>query len=69
VVVRLNENIYKDIITLSILICLFLIGMLLILKSNTWDLGSVESMNLAGSIISILSGFGLLIKFYINQKK
>lgn len=64
-VISLNKNI----IPLSVLIILFLIGIMLILKSSTWYLGSYESMHLAGTIISIFSGSGLLIKFYIDQKK
>ena len=47
---------------------LFLIGILIILKSNSWDMGSIESMNLAGSIMAIFSGMGLLCEFYISKE-
>lgn len=32
---------------------LFLIGILIILRSDTWNLGSVISMNISGSILWI----------------
>lgn len=38
----------------------FFIGILLILKSDSWNIGSVESMNLSGTIISVFNGVGLL---------
>lgn len=34
----------------------FIIGIIFILKSDTWDFGSIPSMNLAGSIFSIFFG-------------
>lgn len=61
------RKIITENIILVILIFLFLIGITLILKSNSWNMGSIESMHLAGSIISILSGIGLLIK--LNKSK
>lgn len=59
----------KNIIIFSLLIFLFIFGIMLILKSDIWNLGDFYSMNLAGAIISIFSGIGLLIIFYINGKK
>lgn len=47
---------------------LFLIGILIILKSNSWGMGSIESMNLAGSIITIFSGMGFLCELYISKE-
>jgi len=57
----------KHLIILVIFILLFSFGIILILKSDTWPLGSVKSMNLAGSIISIFSGIGILMELF--QKK
>lgn len=59
----------KKKIVLSLWGILFLIGILVILKSFTWNIGSVESMNLSGSIISILSGMGFLTELYFNKNK
>jgi hypothetical protein len=61
------QKFVTEYIILAILIFLFLFGITLILKSDSWNMGSIESMNLAGSIISILSGIGLLIK--LNKSK
>lgn len=55
----------KHLIILAVFILLFFVGIVLILKSDTWPLGSIQSMNLAGSIISIFSGIG----FFIEYKK
>lgn len=46
---------------------IFCIGILLILKSDSWNIGSVESMNLSGAIISVFSGMGLLCELYFNK--
>ncbi|MBA4687963.1 MAG: hypothetical protein H2184_12475 [Candidatus Galacturonibacter soehngenii] len=54
---------YKHIGILVIFLLLFFSGILLILKSVTWNLGSEVSMNLAGSIISIFSGMVFIIEF------
>ncbi|MBE6071206.1 MAG: hypothetical protein E7208_04510 [Clostridium butyricum] len=59
----------KKKIVLSLWGILFLIGILVILKSSTWNIGSVESMNLSGSIIAILSGMGFLTELYFNKNK
>ena len=48
---------------------LFFIGNLIILESSTWNLGTVVSMNLSGSIISIFSGIGFLAELYLNKNK
>lgn len=47
---------------------LFLIGILIILRSDTWNLGSVISMNISGSILSGFSGVGFIIELYFNKK-
>ena len=47
---------------------LFLIGILIILRSDTWNLGSVISMNISGSILSSFSGVGFIIELYVNKK-
>ncbi|KAB1439702.1 hypothetical protein [Candidatus Galacturonibacter soehngenii] len=54
---------YKHIGILVIFLLLFFSGILLILKSVMWNLGSEVSMNLAGSIISIFSGMVFIIEF------
>lgn len=54
-------------ITLLMWGILFWIGIMIILKSDTWGLGSITSMNLSGSIISIFSGIGFLIELYFNK--
>ena len=46
---------------------LFVIGILLILGSASWNLGSMFSMNLAGTIISIFSGVGFLCERYLDK--
>ncbi len=46
---------------------LFFVGILIILKSNTWDLGSDISMNISGSILSIFSAIGFLTELYFNK--
>lgn len=55
----------KHLTILVVFILLFFVGIVLILKSNTWPLGSIQSMNLAGTIISVFSGIG----FFIEYKK
>ncbi|WP_455793536.1 hypothetical protein [Clostridium butyricum] len=47
---------------------LFLIGILIILRSDTLNLGSVISMNISGSILSSFSGVGFIIELYFNKK-
>lgn len=46
---------------------LFFVGILIILKSITWNLGSDISMNISGSIISIFSAIGFLTELYFNK--
>ena len=58
----------KHLTILAVFILLFFVGILLILKSNTWNLGSIQSMNLAGSIISIFSGIGFFIEYKEYKK-
>ena len=41
---------------------IFFFGIMLILKSNSWGLGSYFSMNLAGSILCFFSGCSTLIE-------
>lgn len=57
----------KKKIVLSLWGILFFIGILMILESYTWNIGSVVSMNLSGSIISIFSGIGFLTELYFNK--
>lgn len=57
----------KKKIVLSLWGILFFIGILIILESYTWNIGSVVSMNLSGSIISIFSGIGFLTELYFNK--
>lgn len=57
----------KHLTILVVFILMFFVGIVLILKSSSWNLGSIQSMNLAGSIISIFSGIGFFIE-YINNK-
>ena len=59
----------KKKILLSLWGILFFIGNLIILESYTWNIGSVLSMNLSGSIISIFSGIGFLAELYFNKNK
>jgi hypothetical protein len=59
---------YKHITILVVFIIFFLAGIILILKSDTWSLGSIQSMNLAGSIISIFSGIGFIIEYSYKNK-
>lgn len=59
----------KRITLLVIFTLLFFIGIILILKSDTWPLGSTQSMNLAGTLISIFSGSGFLIEYFFINKK
>lgn len=59
----------KKKIVLSLWGIIFLIGILVILESSTWNIGSIESMNLSGSIISIFSGIGFLTELYFNKDK
>lgn len=55
-------------VLLGIFSILFILGIVIILKSDSWNLGSIESMNLAGTIISIFSGIGILCELYLNKK-
>lgn len=59
---------YKHITILVVFIIFFLAGIILILKSDTWSLGSIQSMNLAGSILSIFSGIGFIIEYSHKNK-
>ncbi|RDU23434.1 hypothetical protein [Anaerosacchariphilus polymeriproducens] len=63
VVIWLIKSKTKYIITF-ILIVIFFSGIGFILMSDTWEFGSEQSMNLAGTILSAFSGFGLLIILY-----
>jgi len=58
----------KHSIILVVFILFFLTGIVLILKSDTWALGSAQSMNLAGTLISIFSGLCFLIEYSYKRK-
>lgn len=40
----------------------FFVGVMLILKSDAWNIGSYVSMNLAGTLLCLLSGAVLIVE-------
>lgn len=59
----------KKKIVLSLWGIIFFIGILVILESSNWNIGSELSMNLSGLIIAIFSGIGFLTELYFNKNK
>jgi uncharacterized membrane protein YagU involved in acid resistance len=59
----MNNN-YNKIILLAIFIFGFIFGIILILTSSLWDLLMIASMRLAGSIIAVFFGVGMLLAVF-----
>lgn len=57
----------KAIKVIGILACIiFFLGVMLILKSDEWNIGSYLSMNLAGTLLCLLSGAVIIVE--LNKK-
>lgn len=61
------KNIKKFVLILTYII-LFIIGILFILESDSWNLGSIISMTIAGTIMSVFGMIGIFIELYISKK-
>lgn len=54
---RIQINNMKNLILFTVL---FIFGIIFILNSDSWNLGSIESMHLAGALMAILGGAGII---------
>lgn len=54
----------------QIWIVLFIIGLVMILNSEEWTrwLGREMSWNIAGTVLSVISGAGILLEMYSKSK-
>lgn len=57
----------NELIKLIIFIFTLLFGILIILKSTSWDWGSNENMTIVGIILSILGILGILFELYYKK--
>lgn len=59
----------RHILLMTMFTLIFILGIILILNSDSWNLGSQGSMELAGTIMACFGGIALLCELYIDRFK
>lgn len=58
----------RSYILLIVFSCLFALGFFIILFSGSWNLGAYEAMQIAGGVLCLFSGTGVLCELYVRKR-